>query len=131
MALQLAGAHYSHPEIELLMRLLDTDHDSLVNFTEFTSIITEDFLKNIEALFKIFDANGDGFLTQGQTGLLKVRHQVLSLLMPALLRRKDTVKCKKCPRRGFGCLELCLYGLKEPIRAQSLLTSTNEIGPFC
>ena len=75
MALQLAGAHYSRQEIELLMRLVDTDHDSLVTFTEFTSIITQDFLKNIEALFKIFDTNGDGFLTQGQSGPLQVRGQ--------------------------------------------------------
>ena len=68
MALQLAGAHYSRPEVELLMRLVDTDQDSLVTFTEFQSIIREDFLKNIAALFKIFDTNADGFLTQGEVG---------------------------------------------------------------
>ena len=48
------------------MRLVDTDLDGLVTFHEFTSIIKEDFLKNIEALFKIFDTNGDGFLNQAE-----------------------------------------------------------------
>ena len=66
MALQLAGAYYSRGEIELLMRLVDTDKDSLVTLPEFTSIIREDLLNNIEALFKIFDSNGDGLLSPGE-----------------------------------------------------------------
>ena len=66
MALQLAGEHYSREEIELLMRLVDTDKDSLVTLPEFTSIIREDLLNNIEALFKIFDSNGDGLLSPGE-----------------------------------------------------------------
>ena len=54
------------------MRLVDTDQDGLVTFPQFTSIIKEDFLKNIEALFKIFDTNGDGLLNQAEvTEVLK------------------------------------------------------------
>lgn len=72
IASQLAGTNYSKPEIELLMRLVDTDQDGLVTFPEFTSIIKEDLLKNIEALFKIFDTNGDGLLNRAEvTEVLK------------------------------------------------------------
>ena len=45
IASQLAGTNYSKPEIELLMRLVDTDQDGLLTFPEFTSIIKEDLLK--------------------------------------------------------------------------------------
>ena len=108
MALQLAGADYSRLEVELLMRLVDTDRDSLVTFTEFTSIIKQDFLKNIEALFKIFDTNGDGFLTQGRLvpSMSRIRSEDLQRQLSYFI--KAYKMCILC----ILCLSLVLYGIR-------------------
>ena len=114
MALQLAGADYSRLEVELLMRLVDTDRDSLVTFTEFTSIIKQDFLKNIEALFKIFDTNGDGFLTQGRLvpSMSRIRSEDLQRQLSYFIKAY-----KMC----ISCLSLVLYGIRISASNRSFL----------
>ena len=50
---------------------------------------------------------------------------------------KTQLKARNGQEGGFGCLELCLYGIRElapwskPIRAKPRWTSTNESGPLC
>ena len=36
-----------------------------------------------------------------------------SLILRAHTGHEGTAKGRKCPSRDFGCLELCLYGIKE------------------
>ena len=65
------GMNPTEAELQDMVNEVDADHDGFVNFEEFLDMMSKssesgNTQEDIRAAFKVFDKNGDGFISESE-----------------------------------------------------------------